>query len=314
MSHASILMTSEGDFPSEMSLKFLENRGVIMQGKVKNCWKIIKRIIICLDLIIFIIALTFCITKSYGYYSDRRNYKKVQAMYKAQENKIYKNNETEVMGEVENKESIESNYKLNLPLVKEIKVKTPEEVYASFKQLLNTNRETIGYIKINNTHINYPVTIHEDNDYYLHRDFQKKTSDAGCIFMDYRNKIKPLDRNIILYGHNMKDMSMFRDLRLYENRDFFFNNDKIFFNTLYQESEYQVFSVYIAEPSLDYIIIDFANDKKYTNYIKSIKTRSLYKKELSVGVTDHILTLSTCSYESPDARLVVHAKLIGNLK
>ena len=282
-----------------------------MKVRIKTHGKYIKRIIICLDLIIFLAAFTFCAIKAYEYYLDRKNYKKVQVMYKTIENKVYE--KTEGIREEEHSESMASHYKTKTPVVLEVKIKTPEEVYASFKELLNTNEETVGYIKINNTHINYPVTKHTDNDFYLHKSFLKKDSAAGCIFMDYRNKIKPADKNLILYGHNMKDMSMFRDLRLYEERDFFFNNDKIIFNTLYAESEYEVFSVYIAEPSLDYIITDFDNDKKFTEYIKSIKTRSLYKKDISVSEADHILTLSTCSYESPDARLVIHAKLLENL-
>jgi sortase B len=280
-----------------------------MIDKIKTYWKSIRKILIYLDLIVFIATLAFCTAKAYGYYSDRKTYKKIEALYRVEANKIqepYKDDNKSLQGIIEPQKEGKT------VVVEEVKKKSQEEIYASFQKLLSENKETVGWIKIDNTHINYPVVRHSDNNYYLDKDFQKNTSAAGCIFMDYRNEIKPLDRNIILYGHNMKDMTMFRDLMLYNDKDFFLNNDKIIFHTLYQESTWQVFSAYVAEPSYNYMITKFPEDKDFMKYINTIKTKSFYNKDVQVNAADHILTLSTCSYEFPDARLVINGKLIEN--
>jgi sortase B len=177
--------------------------------------------------------------------------------------------------------------------------------------LLAINPETVGWISIENTHINYPVARHNDNEFYLTNDFERKRSEAGCIYMDYRNKASEKDMNTILYGHHMKDLSMFRDLVLFKNKDFFYNNGRIVFNTLDKKYEWQVFSVYVAYTDFDYLMTSFKDKKAYAGYIKAIKDRSLFSSEIAVNTDDRILTLSTCSYESANARTVVHAKMVS---
>ena len=140
-----------------------------------------------------------------------------------------------------------------------LKEKKVPEVSDKFQGLLRINGDTVGWIKIEDTQINYPVVKSNDNDYYLHHNFEKETNPTGCIFMDCRNNSLPLDTNTILYGHNMKDASMFHDIIKYKEEAFFNNNDKIIFNTLYQENEWQVFSVYVTDVSFNYLITNFAN-------------------------------------------------------
>lgn len=180
-----------------------------------------------------------------------------------------------------------------------------------FDDLLKINNETVGWLKVNNTKINYPVTQHKDNDYYLNYSYYKKKNSHGWIFMDYRNKIDTLDKNTIIYGHRNSKGLMFGTLKNVLEKSWYTNksNQLITFNTLNQDMKWQIFSIYTIKNTNDYLITNFTNDTTYTNFISKIKGRSIYDFGIEVGVEDNILTLSTC-YNGPEHRLVVHAKLV----
>lgn len=244
----------------------------------------LRRVFIFVDCIILLVALGICAGKFYDYYSNGRLYKSLKTMY--------------------NMTPGESNQD------KPSDGDEAPKVSDKFKDIQKLNKDTVGWIKVENTRIDYPVVQYKDNEYYLHRNFEKKDSSVGVIFMDFRNRISPLDRNIIIYGHHMKDGSMFKDLILFKDKDFFMNNPTIIFNTLYQESKWEIFSVYSADAKYDYLVTEFAKDEEFIKYINEIKSKSDFKNDVQVNAGDHILTLSTCSYEFSGARTVVHAKLI----
>ncbi|MBQ7104340.1 MAG: class B sortase [Bacilli bacterium] len=180
-----------------------------------------------------------------------------------------------------------------------------------FDDLIKINDETVGWLKVNNTKINYPVTQHSDNDYYLNYSYYKKKNSHGWIFMDYRNKIDILDKNTIIYGHRNSKGLMFGTLKNVLEKSWYTNknNQVITFNTLNQDMKWQIFSIYTLKNTNDYLITNFSSDTTYTNFISKIKGRSIYDFGVEVDVDDNILTLSTC-YNGPEHRLVVHAKLI----
>lgn len=180
-----------------------------------------------------------------------------------------------------------------------------------FDDLIKINDETVGWLKVNNTKINYPVTQHSDNDYYLNYSYYKKKNSHGWIFMDYRNKIDALDKNTIIYGHRNSKGLMFGTLKNVLEKSWYTNknNQVITFNTLNQDMKWQIFSIYTLKNTNDYLITNFSSDTTYTNFISKIKGRSIYDFGVEVDVDDNILTLSTC-YNGPEHRLVVHAKLI----
>ncbi len=179
-----------------------------------------------------------------------------------------------------------------------------------FKPLLKINDQIKGWILIENTNIDYPVVLANDNEYYLNHNINKERSKAGSIFMDYRNEGNYNDKNIILYGHNMKDGSMFKGLMGYKNEKYFFDHPLITFSTLYETNQWEVFSAYVTKTDFDYIQTEFPNNEGYENFLKNISCKSLYETNVHVEADDIILTLSTCSYEFPNARFVVHAKKI----
>ncbi len=127
--------------------------------------------------------------------------------------------------------------------------------------------------------------------------------------MDYRNKSLD-DKNVIIYGHNMKNKTMFNNLNKFKDADFFRQNNKIKINLNGKEFLYDVFSAYIVESDYDYLKTNFNSESDYQNYINDITSKSLYKSPIKVDINDKIITLSTCTYEFDDARMVIHGRLI----
>lgn len=197
-------------------------------------------------------------------------------------------------------------------------VSTPEqenspgkkEAMARYTSLLEMNEDVVGWISVPGTVIDYPVVQARDNDYYLRRDIHGKSARAGTIFMDYRSDKLGKGKNTILYGHHMRNGSMFKDLVKYKREDFFQKNGYIRFDTLYEEIEWEVFSVYITEVDFPYGQTAFDSDEEYITFLEGIKGRSMFEKDIELTEEAQILTLSTCTYEYDNARLVVHARRV----
>ena len=128
--------------------------------------------------------------------------------------------------------------------------------------------------------------------------------------MDYRNKRDGSDKNIIIYGHHMKDGSMFKTLMNYKEEGFYGQHPFIEYDSIKESTKWEIFSMYITDTKFDYIRTDFDSDEEYESFLKEIQSRSLYDTGVQVRKEDKILTLSTCTYEFDDARFTVHAKLI----
>ena len=177
-------------------------------------------------------------------------------------------------------------------------------------ELSSINSDYRFWLKVDNTNIDYPVVQSEDNDYYLTHDFNKDYLASGSIFMDYRNNFEE-DKSTIVYGHHMRNKTMFGELANYKDENFFNGNNLINIEYKGKTYTYQVFSAYVADLTEDYLKVDFENDEDYQSYINYITNRSMHKSDLQVSKEDKIITLYTCSYEFKDARTIVHAKLIS---
>lgn len=178
--------------------------------------------------------------------------------------------------------------------------------------LSNINSDYMGWINISDTPIDYPIVKSNDNEFYLTRDFYKQYLFSGSIFMDYRNEGFE-DKNVVIYGHSMKDLSMFGSLKKFKNLDYLQQNNTISITTKENKKLiYQIFGVYVMEPNdTEAISINFNTDDEFISYIDKIMNKSIYTSDLEVNNMDKILTLYTCSYEFDDARLIIHAKLIN---
>ena len=187
-------------------------------------------------------------------------------------------------------------------------VKVIEALTEDFDKLKSINSDTVGWLKVANTNVNYPVVQTTDNDYYLNYNFYKRKNYNGWIFMDYRNSIETLNDNTIIYGHNG---TMFGSLKNTLKEKWYKNptNQIISFNTLYAKLRYKIFAIYVTTPDFDYLVNNYMSDDNYTKFLEEIKARSIYDFNVEVTNEDKILTLSTCA-ESGAKRIVIHAKLI----
>lgn len=179
-----------------------------------------------------------------------------------------------------------------------------------FKTLKEKNTDTVGFLKVNGTDVETIVVKGKDNSYYLSHNFEKEYNSAGWIFADYRNKLDGTDKNIIIYGHNMRNNTMFGTLKNILNKDWQENEDNRFitFITENEESTYEVFSVYQIEAEDYYMKVDFAKGE-FKKYIDSMKLRSRYDFNVKVSENDSILTLSTCANDNK-YRVILHAKKV----
>ena len=179
-----------------------------------------------------------------------------------------------------------------------------------FSELKAINDETVGWLKVNGTNIDYPVVKHSDNSFYLSHDFNKNNNRYGWLFADYQSRITPLNQNTIIYGHDSGRV-MFSGLYQTKNKRWYTNknNQIITFNTENEEGQWQIFSIYSIDNTTDYLIIEFGTEKAFTDYINMVKGRSIYNFNVNVGPNDKILTLSTCFGNTQ--KLVVHAKKIN---
>lgn len=186
-------------------------------------------------------------------------------------------------------------------------------ISVDFDSLIKRNSDTVGWIKVEGTSINYPFVQTSNNDYYLNHSFNKKSNDAGWVYLDYRNNINNLSQNTIIYGHGRLNNTMFGSLKKVVKKNWYSNksNQIVKISTPTQNSVWQVFSTYTIEPESYYITTNFSDNQSYLEFINKLKTRSIYNYNVDVTTNDHILTLSSCYNDQK--RVVLHAKLISRV-
>ena len=183
-------------------------------------------------------------------------------------------------------------------------------INVNFDELLKTNNQTKGWLKVNNTNINYPFIQAKDNDYYLTHTFNKKSNGGGWVFLDYRNNPDFNDINTIIYGHGRKDKTIFGTLGEVLKDGYIQkkSNQFIYVSTLTKNLTYQIFSAYKIPNTSDYIQTDFSSNEEIQEFFNMLKDRNTINIDIPVTKEDKILTLSTC-YNN-DVKIVVHAKLV----
>lgn len=183
-------------------------------------------------------------------------------------------------------------------------------IQVKFDELIKKNSDTVGWINVNQTNINYPFVQTNDNDYYLNHSYDKTKNNAGWVFLDFRNHKNLSDRNNVLYAHSRLDKTMFGSLSNVLKKSWYANKDNhvIRISTPSGDSLWQIFSVYVIKEETYYITTSFIDDEEYQKFLDTIKKRSKYNFNTSLNTDDKILTLSTCY--SDTQRTVVHAKLI----
>ena len=188
---------------------------------------------------------------------------------------------------------------------------TIETMDLDLNNLKNINSDTVAYLKVESTNINYPVVKSNDNEYYLNHSFNKNKNQEGWIFLDYRNNINNLDNNTIIYGHNRLTGTMFGTLKNLLNKSYQEStNHYIYLTTENNNYVFEVFSTYITSNESYYLKTTFKNDNENLKFLNTLKSRSTYNFNIELNSDDKIITLSTCS--GSNDRMVVHGKLIYN--
>ncbi|MBC1494775.1 class B sortase [Listeria welshimeri] len=187
------------------------------------------------------------------------------------------------------------------------------EVRDELKSLQKLNKDMAGWLTIADTEIDYPILQSTDNDYYLHHNYKNEKARAGSIFKDYRNTNEFLDKNTIIYGHNMKDGSMFADLRKYLDKDFFKAHPTFSYESGLTNYKVEIFSVYETTTDFYYIETDFPGKQDFDDYLEKVQQQSIYKSNVKVSSKDRIITLSTCDTEKDyeKGRMVIQGKLVA---
>ena len=183
-------------------------------------------------------------------------------------------------------------------------------VTSSLNQLQKQYDEMIGWIIIDNTKVDYPIMQADNNEFYLTHNYKGSKLRAGSIFLDYRNDPLLNDRHSIIYGHDLRNGSMFGQLHQYEEQSFTDANRSFTIELANKRLTLEVFSAYQTTTDFYYIETEFTNES-YEQFIETIKNKSVITYEGNINVTDQIITLSTCvSDDSGDERFVVHAKVV----
>lgn len=231
-----------------------------------------------INLIIFVIVV-FCIykigVKGYQYFKDENTYAEL-------------NNLKPTISKVTNDEVINDEY-------------TTKE-----QELLSINKDYKMWIFVPNTNIDYPIVKGSDNEFYTTHNFNKEESISGCLFIDSNNNVD-IDKNIVIYGHHMKNETMFHNLNYFKEEEFFYEN-KINIIKNGEMHEYRPFSVYVIPEDEAVFNMSFTdNNNDYKMYLESLKSKSYFLSNINLDEERDIVTLITCSYEYDGARTVVHA-------
>ena len=191
------------------------------------------------------------------------------------------------------------------------------DILPDYRDAYDKNNDLVGWIKIADTHIDYPVVQGEDNEYYLSHNFNGKNDANGSIFVDMNCSIIPRSKNIIVYGHHMKSGKMFANLEKYDSYEFFTKHRTIIFDTIYEKAEYEVIFVFRdyvhASDDTDfkyYEFVDVNSETEFNSYMDELREKSIYSSNAPVTMDDELLTLSTCDYMQANGRFVVMAKKI----
>lgn len=190
-------------------------------------------------------------------------------------------------------------------------------ILTQYKALYEENRDIAGWLSIEGTVIDYPVMQCEDDEYYLHHDFYGNEDKYGCLYVRSKADVHTPGTNFIIYGHNMKDGSMFGDLDLYRDKEFYLEHSMISFDTLYEQRNYEIVAVFLSqvynsdeEVFKYYQFYQADTQEEFDYFYENIKELSMYDTGVTAEFGDTFLTLSTCAYHVEDGRLVVVGKRI----
>lgn len=209
---------------------------------------------------------------------------------------------------------INDNAKLNI----EVEYENETEAEIPYRTLYEENSDMVGWLKIPDTNIDYPVmqTI-EDEQYYLYRDFFGNKDKNGTLFMDTDSDMNRENSILMIHGHHMKSGAMFGGLAEFSKKEYFDKHSEILFYTKNEMRKYEIMSVFTTEIYNEdtnefcyYKYFSLESKNEFDEYYKNIKKLSIYDTEVIAEYGDEFIVLSTCAYHTKNGRFVVVGKLI----
>ena len=195
----------------------------------------------------------------------------------------------------------------------ELAAREAELAMEKYRALFDQNSDFVGWISIDGTNINYPVMWTPNNpNYYLKHSFEKEYSDYGVPYID-EACVMGESNNYVIYGHHMKNETMFHDLCNYAGKDFYDEHPTIKFDTLFGFGEYQIVAVFRFDTNNDtfrYNQFTDMDEEHFKNFMNSVHLRQLYDTGVDAEYGDHLITLSTCEYTYTNGHFVVVAKKV----
>ena len=199
--------------------------------------------------------------------------------------------------------------------LEESKIQKTERML-KLEELQKENSDIIGWIEIEGTNINYPVLQGLDNDYYMDHDYQKKQTMIGSIFLDKDYEWEPTSSNLLIYGHNIKNGTMFQNLLNYREQSYYEQHPTIRFTTSKEDIYYEIIAAFPSKVYNKsdtnvfryYSFINAQTEEEYNEFIENVKKASLYDTGKTAVYGEQLMTLSTCAYHVTDGRFAVVAK------
>ena len=178
-----------------------------------------------------------------------------------------------------------------------------------FQSLKEINEDIVAWIFAEGRTIDYPIVQGKDNSYYMRRMVNHEYNRLGTIFMDYRNQNDFSDKNTVIYGHNIKDGSMFALLTKYKDQDYYDNFPTMTLYTPKGDYTIEFFAGIIADGNYEFVRYKFADNEDFLDYVKSLEAESTFHGDIVIGADDRIVSLLTCSYEYNNARYALFGRL-----
>ena len=271
---------------------------VAYQAKKRRKKRKLKRRVVFIFFLSFFSLFLFSSYKIISWYQDNQNIKQITTDISKVVTTKEKDTEGELVNPPEDKESDYWSY-IKVPFLE-----------VDFSKLKEKNQDTVAFIHVENTNINYPVVQSNNNTYYLNHAFDKSKNDAGWVFMDYRNQIQKFD-NMVIYGHGRLGTTVFGSLKNILSKKWQNNKDNyiVKLSTPTTNMVFQIFSIYTIKAESYYIQTSFATIKEKEAFIQEMKKRNTAPIDVEVNASDQLITLSTCQNNN-GGRIVVQAKLI----
>ena len=259
-----------------------------------------KELICTIIIILSILIVILCIVKIFFWNKDNQTIDKIEKDINTK--KIVKEKKSETAQNVNPPSNKNDDYWYYINM---------DMMSVDFNELKQKNSDTVGFIKVNGTNVNYPIVQSTDNSYYLKHAFDKSKNSAGWVFADYRNNMVNFDKNTVIYGHSRSNQTVFGSLKKVLNKSWYGNKDNhiIKLSTPTENTLWQIVSIYTIKPESYYITTKFS-DEQFKTFVQTIKNRSQINFSGTINENDKILTLSTCEDVAGTTRLVIHAKLI----